>query len=77
MINYSPEVCDELLQVIKYIKPEDRDKIPKNILNYLYQNCNSESSFIYNQAKPLSEQNLSSATKEALRDFLERYWHDE
>jgi len=73
-MNYSSNVCDELLQVLKYIKQEDREKIPKDVINYLYSNCNSEPSFIYNQALPLKDQKLLIETSTALQDFGKKYW---
>lgn len=73
-MNYSPEVCDQLIEVLKYIPKSEYEKIPQEVITELYSNCNSESTFVYNQALPLGEQGLSDETLAALREFSQKYW---
>lgn len=76
IMNYPPDVCDQLIEILKYIPKEDYKKIPEEAIKGLYRNCNSERTFIYNQALPLKEQNLLGGTIVALKDFSEKYWHE-
>ena len=73
-MNYSAETCDQLIEVLKYIPRDMYKKIPREVIAGLYRGCNSETSFIYNQALPLKKQGLSQETLAALKDFSERYW---
>ena len=75
-MNYPPDICDQLIEILKYISKEDYKKIPQDIINYLYGNCNSKSTFIYNQALPLKNQHLLGGTIAALEVFSEKYWHE-
>ena len=74
-MSWSAEVCDELLEVLKYIPKQDYEKIPRETLSYLYANCNTKSSFIYNQALSFSEQEISEEAKGILRKFKKEYWN--
>ena len=58
-MNYSAETCDQLIEVLKYIPRDMYKKIPREVIAGLYRGCNSETSFIYNQALPLKKQGLS------------------
>ena len=73
MINYSPDVCDQLIEILKYVPKKDYEKIPRAVKEYLYSNCNQERSFIYNQALPLNKQHLSEETRLALRELFGKY----
>lgn len=73
-MNYSPDVCDQLIEILKYIPREARDKIPQAVIRYLYENCNSVSTFVYNQALPLEDQELLGGTVVALTEFNQKYW---
>lgn len=73
-MSYSPETCDQLIEVLKYIPKDEYEKIPREVISDLYSNCNSESTFVYNQALSLEEQGLSDETLAALREFSEKYW---
>ena len=73
-MNYSPDVCDQLVEILKYIPRSYSEKVPQEVVRYLYENCNSESTFIYNQALPLKEQKLLGGTIAALKEFSEKYW---
>ncbi len=73
-MNYSPNVCDQIVEILKYIPRSYRKKIPQKVIKYLYENCNSESTFVYNQALPLEEQELLGGTIAALQEFNEKYW---
>ncbi|MCR5572902.1 MAG: hypothetical protein K6F57_03975 [Candidatus Saccharibacteria bacterium] len=73
-MNYSPNVCDQIVEILKYIPWSYRKKIPQKVIKYLYENCNSEGTFVYNQALPLEEQELLGGTIVALQEFNEKYW---
>ncbi|MBQ2695187.1 hypothetical protein IJG04_00910 [Candidatus Saccharibacteria bacterium] len=73
-MDYSSKTCDELIEILRYIPKEYYVLLPDELVNYLHRNCNSESTFVYNRAKPLKEQGISDETKIALRDIGKRYW---
>ena len=73
-MSYPPDVCDQLIEILKYIPKDDYEKIPEEIIKELYRNCNSKSTFVYNQSLPLKEQKLLGGTIVALQEFSEKYW---
>jgi hypothetical protein len=76
-MEYSERVCDEVVGFLEQIPRSEYDKLPRQIINYFYQNCSptSENGFVYNTALPVSKQNLHQETKDVLtfliRVFLE------
>jgi hypothetical protein len=78
-MDYSAEVCDEVVEILDHIPKSDYDKLPREIINYFYRNCNStdEKSFKYNMALPISKQNIHQETKDILTFLILVFWQQE
>ena len=66
----------EVLEVIKYLPLEEKEKIPKKVLNKLMGEADENSTFVYNLGVPFEKQAISDEAKQILADFSRRYWHD-
>ena len=66
----------EVLEVIKYLPLEEKEKIPKKVLNKLMGEADENSTFVYNLGVPFAEQEISEEAKQILADFSRRYWRD-
>lgn len=56
----------EVIEVLNYIPLEDYKKIPKKYIEYMEENSDENSSFVYNIALPFEKQNISDAAKDIL-----------
>ena len=64
----------EVLVVLNYLVEEDYNKIPKEYIEYLENNCNNDYDFKYNTSKSFYEQDFLDETKYILFGLFERYW---
>lgn len=55
MNNY-PKAYTEVLEIIKYLPEEEREKIPAEKINFYEQNCDKEYEFKFDISKPIDEQ---------------------
>ena len=53
--NY-PKAYTEVLEIIKYLPKEERDKIPAEKIKFYEQNCDKEYEFTFDIEKPIDEQ---------------------
>ena len=67
----------EVLEVLKYISLENYNKIPKNYITYMEENCDEKSTFTYNIAIPFEKQDLSDDTKNILAMLYRLFWASE
>lgn len=65
----------EVLEVVRYLPKDDKDKIPKRVLNKLMGEADENSDFVYNVGVPFREQEISQEAKQILAEFSERYWN--
>lgn len=63
--NYD-EAYAEVLEVLKYISLEDYNKIPKQYIEFMEENCDENCSFVYNIALPFEKQEISNKAKDIL-----------
>lgn len=56
----------EVIEVLNYIPLEDYKKIPKKYIEYMEENSDENSSFVYNIALPFEKQNISDTAKDIL-----------
>jgi len=63
----------EVLIVISNLIKEDYEKIPKDYIKFLKENCNNEHKFIYDTSKSINEQKLLDDTKYILFGLFEKY----
>ena len=63
--NYD-EAYAEVLEVLKYISLEDYNKIPKQYIEFMEENCDENCSFAYNIALPFEKQEISNKAKDIL-----------
>ncbi len=63
----------EVLCVINNLIKEDYEKIPKEYINFLKENCNNEYEFEYDSSKSFKEQELLDETKYILFGLFEKY----
>lgn len=64
----------EVVQVLKYMPKEDVNKIPKEILEYYYNNRDVSYDFSIDTNKPFEEQVLLEKTKVVLAILFRDYW---
>lgn len=66
-------VYKEVLCVINNLIKEDYEKIPKEYIKFLKENCNNEYGFEYDSSKSFKEQELLDDTKYILFGIFEKY----
>ena len=66
----------EVLEIVRHLPKDDKDKIPKRVLNKLMGEADENSDFVYNVGVPFREQEISQEAKQILAEFSERYWND-
>ena len=69
--------CTELIEILKKINKEDFSKIPKNIIELIYENRNTNYRFKYSKYKSLDEQNVSITTKQLIIILFKNYFANE
>ena len=63
----------EVLIVINNLVKEDYEKIPKDYINFLENNCNKDYEFKYDTLKSFDEQDLLEDTKYILFGLFEKF----
>lgn len=56
----------EVLEVLRYIPLSYYKKIPKHYIDFMEENCDETSSFVYNIALPFEKQSISDTAKNIL-----------
>ena len=64
----------EVLEILKYIPPEDYSKIPEEKINLFIKNHNKDYVFSYDINKTLDEQNVSKKAKTIIAILFRDYW---
>ena len=67
----------EVLIVLDNLIKEDYNKIPKEYIEFLTNNCNNEYKFKYDASKAFEEQELLDDTKYILFGLFEKFWATE
>lgn len=65
--------CYEVLEILKYVKDEDKRKIPKEEIELLKNNANFNYDFKYEPHKDIKEQNVSKLAKGIIASYFEKY----
>lgn len=69
--------CTELTEILKTLSEEDLNKIPKSIIESIYNNRNTNYEFMYSKYKTLEEQNVSIVTKQMIIILFKNYFANE
>ena len=69
---YMGQVYSEVLEVLRHMEAEHVDKLPKELILYLYDRCDLE--YDYRMTKSLSESPLRDETLNILRIFNDGFW---
>ena len=72
--NYPTNVCNEVVEILEHIPKTLYDELPKEIVNYFYQNSDGNKTFRYNVSLPILEQNFSQQTKEIILFLTRVFW---
>ena len=64
----------EVIEVLKYTKREDVNKIPKYRILLWKTNMNKDYDFKIDTTKSLKEQNLSDEAKAIIANIFKKYW---
>lgn len=64
----------EVIEVLKYTKREDVNKIPKSRILLWRINMNKDYDFKIDATKTLEEQNLSKEAKAIIANIFKKYW---
>lgn len=64
----------EVIEVLKYTKREDVNKIPKYRILLWKANMKKDYDFKINASKTLEEQNLSAEAKAIIANIFKKYW---
>ena len=64
----------EVIEVLKYTKREDVNKIPKYRILLWKTNMKKDYDFKINSSKTLEEQNLSNEAKAIIANIFKKYW---
>ena len=67
----------EILEILKYLTPEDYEKIPKDKIEFFEKNANKNYTFNYNPDKTLQEQNVSKTARTIIGILFRDYWASE
>ena len=63
----------ELYEVFKVLNSQQMEKIPRDIINYVTNNMDTNYTFKYDLSKSLNEQNFMDETKALILEIYERY----
>ena len=75
-IKYS-NAYTEVLEILKYLVPEDYEKIPKEKIEVFETYANKDYNFNYDPDKTLQEQNVSETTRTIIAILFRDYWATE
>lgn len=62
MSNNYNKAYSEILEIIKYLPEEEREKIPEEKIKFFEENCDKNYEFKYDSSKPLEEQEFLRET---------------
>ena len=65
--------CKEVLEILKFVKRNDLEKIPKIEIDILERNQNTEYKFIYNPTKSIKDQMVSKMAKGIIAYYFYKY----
>jgi len=65
--------CCEVLEILKYVKEDDLEKIPSEEIQILKNNINYEYKVEYNPNKSIKEQNISKLAKGIIATYFTKY----
>lgn len=68
------KVYSEVLEILRHMDKAYVDLIPKDVVLFLYDNCDLE--YDFRMTKPLSEEELSPHTLQILSVLLQGFWQD-
>ena len=72
-INYDKAYA-EVIEVLNNVPIEDYNKIPKEFITYMEENCDQNQSFTYNIALPFKKQEISEEAKNILAMIYRLFW---
>ena len=75
-IKYS-NAYTEVLEILKYLVPEDYEKIPKEKIEVFETYANKDYNFNYDPDKTLQEQNVSKTARTIIGILFRDYWATE
>ena len=67
----------EILEILKYLTPEDYEKIPKEKIEVFQTYANKDYNFNYDPDKTLQEQNVSKTARTIIGILFRDYWSTE
>ena len=73
MTNVYKKAFTEVYEILNYLGKDDYNKIPKNIINALEENRDTEHNFFVYESIPFYEQNLLEETKAILFNLYRNY----
>ena len=80
MNNYG-DAFTEVYEIISYLNDEEYNKIPKEVVDAIYENRNKEYEYWLDESIPLEDQEMLPETKAILfnlfRDYLSYPWQKE
>ena len=65
--------CKEVIEILKFVKKEDLEKLPKDEIEILNNNANIEYKFTYNPKINIKEQNVSKIAKAIIANYFIDY----
>lgn len=71
------EAATEVIEILKYTNKKDVNKIPKEFMSFLKENCSKTYKITDDYSKPFSEINLKPKTEALLGIIYLKYWADE
>lgn len=63
----------EVVETLKYMREEDRNRIPHRVMQYYENYMDKDYHFEFNTSKPLENQNFSKKTKVVLSLLFKEY----
>ena len=67
------DACYEVLEILKYVKKEDLEKIPKEEIKILKEYANYNHNFQYDPNKHIKEQEVLKLTKGIIAQYFYQY----
>lgn len=64
----------ELLEILKYVSQEDKNKIPKEYIEFCIEDRDPNYKFIYDTEKNFESQNIMQLTKILIANLYIKYW---
>ena len=74
MIDNYPKAYKEVLEIIKYLPKEEKERIPKEKIEFFEQNCDKEYNFVFDISKTLEEQEFLRETNAIIVTLFRDYF---